>query len=378
MLFKEIQGNRKTKQNLKTIRKNNKVGHAYLFLGDQGSAKLAIAIAFASFLNCKKDKEDSCGTCSDCIKYSKLQHPDFHLVFPVLKNSKKKYQISDNYLNKFRETIIKNPYVSFGEWNEIISDETKSKQEPKIYKDEANKIKEKTALKNYEGKFRVFLLWLPEKMNRETSNKLLKLLEEPPKGTVFLLVSENTKEMLPTIISRTQIIKIKRFKTQEIIKQLQLEEKEFSRIEELNKITQGDISEIKNIIQNKEQANYFELFSEWMRLAYKMNITKLIPWIDKLSQSNKQNQELFCVYSISIIRECIMSNFYRTETVRNNNKEKTFIKKFTPFINAKNAYLIIKELEDVISGIKRNGNIKILFFNLSLKMEGLLKTKNMA
>lgn len=378
MLFKEIQGNRKIKQNLKTIRKNNKVGHAYLFLGDQGSAKLAIAIAFARLLNCKKDKEDSCGTCSDCIKYSKLQHPDFHLVFPVLKNSKKKHQISDNYLNEFREIIIKNPYVSFSEWNQIISNETKSKQEPKIYKDEANKIKEKTRLKNYEGKFRVFLLWFPEKMNRETSNKLLKLLEEPPKGTVFLLVSENTKEILPTIVSRTQIIKIKRFKTQEIIKQLQLEEKESSRIEELNKITQGDISEIKNIIQNKEQENYFELFSEWMRLAYKMNITKLIPWINKLSQSNKQNQELFCVYSISIIRECIMSSFYRTETVRNNDKEKTFIKKFTPFINAKNAHLIVKELEDVIGGIKRNGNVKILFFNLSLKMEGLLKIKNMA
>ena len=378
MLFKEIQGNRKIKQNLKTIRKNNKVGHAYLFLGDQGSAKLAIAIAFARFLNCKKDKEDSCGTCSDCIKYSKLQHPDFHLVFPVLKNSKKKHQISDNYLNEFRETIIKNPYVSFSEWNEIISNETKSKQEPKIYKDEANKIKEKTRLKNYEGKFRVFLLWFPEKMNRETSNKLLKLLEEPPNGTVFLLVSENTKEILPTIVSRTQIIKIKRFKTQEIIKQLQLEEKESSRIEDLNKITQGDISEIKNIIQNKQQENYFELFSEWMRLAYKMNITKLIPWINKLSQSNKQNQELFCVYSISIIRECIMSSFYRTETIRKKDKEKTFIKKFTPFINAKNAYLIVKELEDVIVGIKRNGNVKILFFNLSLKMEGLLKTKNMA
>lgn len=374
MLFKEIEGNIQIKQNLKKIRKTNQVGHAYLFLGGQGSAKLALALAFARIINCTSDKEDSCLKCSSCIKYSTLKHPDLHLIFPVLKDSKKKRQISDNYLNKFRGEVIKNPYLSYSDWNKTMSVDIKTKQEPKIYKDEANNIKNKTTLKKNEAEFRVFLIWFPEKMNLETSNKLLKLLEEPPKGTVFLLVSENTNNILPTLISRTQLIKIKRFNTHEIIKQLQLEEKDFSLAQELNTMTNGDLGQINKILQNKEETDYFELFSEWSRISYKMNIKQLIPWVDKISQRTKEQQKLFCSYSINIIRECIVLDFQQKETTRKREEEK-FIKNFKPFINTRNAVLIIKEFEDVIVGIKRNGNIKILFFNLSMKMESLLRTK---
>ena len=191
MLFKEIPGNNKIKMQLVAAVKKNRISHAQLFSGNSGSAKLALAFAYARYINCNnKSHEDSCGRCSSCLKYNSLSHPDLLLIFPVLKAGVTKTAVSDNFVGLWRDFILKNMYGSLSGWIDILGSEYKTAEKGSIYKDEAISIRKKLALKNFEAKYRVVLIWMPEQMNIEASNKLLKLFEEPPNGTIFLLVSE--------------------------------------------------------------------------------------------------------------------------------------------------------------------------------------------
>ena len=212
MFFKEIPGNNSVKKQLIGAVKNNRVSHAQLFSGNSGSAKLALAFAYARYLNCENNtNEDSCGKCSSCLKHNTLSHPDVHLIFPVLKIGGAKAVVSDNFVNEWRDFIMKNIYGSLNNWIDTFGIENKTGEKGSIYKDEAISIRKKLALKNFEASYRVVLIWMPERINRDASNKLLKLFEEPPFGTIFLLVSESPNALLPTMASRLQKIKIKNF-----------------------------------------------------------------------------------------------------------------------------------------------------------------------
>ena len=190
MLFKEIIGNDLVKSQLIEAVNNNRVSHAQLFFGKSGNAKLALAFAYAQFLNCKKKKEkDSCGECSSCVKYNNFSHPDLHLVFPILKIGSVKNPTSNTFVKEWREFVKENIYGSLNDWIDSFGSENKAGQQGAIYKDESTSIHNKLSLKNYEAPYRVVLIWMPERMNLEVSNKLLKLFEEPPKGTIFLLVA---------------------------------------------------------------------------------------------------------------------------------------------------------------------------------------------
>jgi len=377
MLFKEIIGNREVKNQLIASVNNNRVSHAQLFLGKSGCAKLALAIAYAQFLNCNnKLKDDSCGNCSSCLKYKNLSHPDLHLVFPVLKVNSIKTPTSDNFANQWREIFARNPYLSLSDWIDSFGTENKTGQQGSIYKDEAISIHKKLSLKNYEADYRVVLIWMPEQMNLETSNKLLKLLEEPPKGTLFLLVSENSGKLLNTITSRLQTVKVADFSTNNIMEYFGSEKLNIEKAKQLKNLMDADLGKIIQLLNNEaEMTDFFESFSDWMRLTYKMNIQGISKWVDGISTMGRKHQILFISYAIKMMRECLIFNFANQSLLKTNQKEFEFIGKFSPFIHEENSILIVEKLEKTIKAIQRNANAKILFFELSLQMVKYLKLK---
>ena len=375
MLFKDIIGNNAVKKQLTEAVKNNRISHAQLFFGKSGSAKLALALAYSQYLNCEnKIENDSCGRCSSCLKFSNLSHPDLHLIFPILKVNGVKTPTSDSFVNNWRELILSNQYVSINDWIDSFGADNKTGKQGSIYIDEAASIQRKLSLKNYEAEYRVVLIWMPERMNLTVANKLLKLLEEPPKGTIFILVSEDANNLLPTIISRLQTLKIPDFNTEDIAHYfggITLE-----KAKQLKNITDADLGKMIKIQQDSEGILYlFEEFSAWMRLAYKMDVCGISIWVDKISTTGRKHQKLFLSYAIKMIRECLILNFANSSLLKTNEKEHTFISKFSPFIHEENSVMIVEELEKSIKSINRNANAKILFFELSLKMVKFLKVK---
>ena len=375
MLFKDILGNNAEKKQLTEAVKNNRISHAQLFSGKSGSAKLALALAYSQYLNCEnKIENDSCGSCSSCLKFSNLSHPDLHLIFPVLKVNGVKNPTSDSFVNQWRELILSNQYISINDWIDSFGTENKTGQQGSIYIDEAASIQRKLSLKNYEAKYRVVLIWMPERMNLTVANKLLKLLEEPPKGTIFILVSEDANNLLPTIISRLQALKISDFNPEDIVHYfggITLE-----KAKQLKNITDADLGKMIKIQQDSEgMLDLFEEFSAWMRLAYKMDVGGVSKWVDKISTMGRKHQKLFLSYAIKMMRECLILNFANSSLLKTNEKEHAFIRKFAPFIHEKNSVMIVEELEKSIKSINRNANAKILFFELSLKMVKFLKVK---
>ena len=375
VLFKEIPGNKIVKKELIKSVKKDRIAHAQLFLGKSGNAKLALAIAFAQFLNCEKRGEtDSCNSCHSCLMYNSLSHPDLHLIFPVLKINKIKNPVSDNFISQWREIVLDNPYLSPTDWYKYFDAENK---QGAIYTHEAEQLQKKVALKNYESVYRVILIWMPEKMNLTCANKLLKLIEEPPKGTFFLMASENFEKLLPTITSRMQIVKTKPFSTEEITSFLQTQKgvtKEKSLA--IAAIANGNINKAINLSQSEiEENSPLKDFQKWMQICYKVNLSELVSWTDNTAKKGRENQKEFLQYALKIIRACLISNANNQKILKLEKQEENFVSNFAPFIHGKNSVSIFERLEKSIYGIERNANPKILFYELSIQMMRLLKVK---
>ena len=377
MLFKEIIGNNSVKKQLIEAVRNNRISHAQLFSGKSGSAKLALALAYAQFLNCEnRTTVDSCGICSSCLKFNNLSHPDLHLVIPVLKTKEVQKPVSDHFIRKWRDFITNNYYGSLNGWIDSFGTENKTGQQGTIYKDEANNIHKKLSLKNYEAEYRVVLIWMPERMNLEVSNKLLKLFEEPPKGTIFLLITENTNQLLLTIISRLQSIKIADFTAEDIVNHFGEQALSLEKAKQLRNLTNADLGKITQILEDKEgELDLFSDFSVWMRLTYKMDVQGISKWVDNLSLKGRKQQNLFLSYAIKMVRECLIYNFASDTLLKTNENEFAFLTKFSPFIHEENSVMITEKLEESIKAINRNANAKILFFELSLQMVKFLRLK---
>ena len=377
MFFKEIPGNNKIKKELIKGVKTNRISHAQLFSGNNGSGKLALAFAYARYLNCiEKLNEDSCGKCTSCIKYNTLSHPDLHLIFPVLKIGGVKTAVSDDFINKWREFILKNVYGSLNDWVDTFGAENKTGEGGFIYKDEAVSLHKKLSLKNFEAVYRIVLIWMPEQMDIKTSNKLLKILEEPPKGTVFLVVSEKPNKLLPTIVSRLQKTRIKDFTIDDLVCFFKNDKISVKTIKQLKNTVGPDLGKISLLLEKGvEEADLFYNFSSWMRFAYKIDVVNISKWVDSISEMGRKHQKIFLSYSIKMIRECIIFNYANKHLLNANEKEIIFISKFAPFIHEQNSVLIIEELEKAIHSTKRNANAKILFFSLSLQLAKYLKVK---
>ena len=373
MRFKEIPGHEKTKSHLINEVKKNRVSHAQMFIGPSGVGKLPLAMAFSQFLLCENPKRgDSCGECQSCKQAAGFNHPDIHYVFPIVKSAKDKVSISDDRKKEWIEKIQKDPFFDLHGWLHHLDELGKN---PQIGVDESKSINQKLALKAYSNKYKIMIIWLPELMNNQAANKLLKLLEEPPEKTLFLLVSDQQDKLLPTIISRTQFLKVNALDTETIEKYLV----KHNRIEadvahSLAGLSQGNLVEAIQFAQgNKEAHVLFELFVRLMRTAYAANALDLISISEELAMLDRETQRSFLKYGMHIFRESIILNYLKGDLINLRNEERSFLDKFARFINNKNIYELMDEFNTAHYQIGRNANAKILFTDLTIKLTKLVK-----
>ena len=374
MYFRDVIGQEEAKQRLIQEAREGRIPHARLFCGPEGIGKLPLAIAYARYLSCSNPGEsDACGICPNCVKYNKLAHPDLHFVFPVIKK-KNKDTVSDDYIAEWREFISSTPYFNLNMWLKEMGAEN---QQALIYVKESDEIYRKLNLKSSQGGYKVMIIWLPEKMNIECSNKLLKLLEEPPSQTVFLLVSEEPDLLLTTIQSRTQRFNLYGIEDDEIaeklIQQYGLSEKDATNIARLS--GGNFLKALDTIHLNEENEWFFELFVSLMRLSYQRKIREMKQWSETLASIGRERQKQFLLYSQRMIRENFIYNFHDSSLNYLSEEEQKFSNRFAPFVNERNVMGIMDELSEAQRHIEQNVNAKMVFFDFALKMIVLLVQK---
>lgn len=373
MYFKDIIGQDSVINLLRTAVVEGRVPHAQLICGGEGVGKLSVAIAYARYLCCThRNGEDACGECPSCKKFDKLVHPDLHFAFPIYKKDSSKTPRSDDFIDKWRQAVAENPYMNLNQWMDHIGTEN---QQGLIYASQSEEIIRKLTLKSSEGGYKVMIIWMAEKMNGECSNKLLKMIEEPPTQTLFLLVSENPDLLLPTIQSRVQRLTLR-----------PIEEKTIARaLSEKYGLVESDAQQIAhasagNWLQAMEAIHlgnrskeYIELFMTLMRKSYARDLKGMRQWADTAASLGREPQKNFLIYCQRMIRESFICNFHRPEINYMNADETNFTSRFAPFVNEKNIFGIMDELSEAQRHIEQNVNAKMVFFDLSLKMIMLLK-----
>lgn len=374
MLFKEIVGQAEVKKRLVHSVQENRVSHAQLFLGAEGSGALPLAIAYTQYILCKTRREgDSCGICASCVKTGKLVHPDVHFVYPIAikKNESEK---STDVVTEWREAFLQNPYLNLSNWFSHLDAENK---QPIIGVEESGEILRKLSLTTYEGEFKVMIIWMPEKMNAAAANKLLKILEEPPDKTLFILVSENEEALLRTICSRTQLIKVNRIADEEIKKAL-MENRRLSAADasKIAYLADGNYNAALNLTEEGPGENlHLQKFREWMRMVFKADIVSVIGWVEEIANARvgRENQKAFLLYGLNILRECLVGMYGHSKLLRVNGEELDFVQKLSTRLDGDICKQLADELNEAIIHIERNGSGKLIFTDLSLKCMRMVK-----
>lgn len=375
MQFQQVIGQQQVKQRLIHAVKENRVSHAQLFVGPEGSGNLAMAIAYAQYLVCEKPGDvDSCGSCSACIKMNKLIHPDVMFSYPVAPKEKISKPKSSDYAEEWRKAVIQNPYFNFNDWVEFLDVENK---QGLIREEECSDIIRRLSLKSFEGGYKIIIMWLPEKLFYAAAPKLLKIIEEPPDKTIFILVAENQEQIIATITSRTQLIKINRIDDRDMLENLvskhQLQRDAAKKIVHR---ADGNYREALLLLGNDpEEGDDAKLFLHWMRNCLKANVSGISEFSESMTRVGREKQKMFLQTSLHIARECLMMNYADQSMVRFEGEELESFKKFAPFINKNNAEQFLEELNKAHFHLERNANTKILFTDLSFKMNRLLHLK---
>ncbi len=370
MLFREIIGQQVVKERLIRSVKEGRISHAQLFLGPQGSGSLALAVAYAQYISCSnKQEDDSCGECPSCIKYNKLIHPDLHFVYPVALS--KNVRVSTDVAAIWRETFLDNPYITLFNWFEMMEAENK---QAVIGVEESGEILRKLSLTTYEADYKIMIIWQAEKMNPQAANKLLKIIEEPPEKTLFLLVCENEELLLRTIVSRTQRIKITKINDSDLIKVLvERHSISYEAAKATAHLTDGDYAEALLLINENESAGQNLLnFQKLMRASLKFDPKAIMGWIDEISEAGRERQKNFLNYALHVMRESLVLNYADSSIMKLGEEEQAFVKKFSPFIHANNIERFTEELNKAHYHMERNANPKILFMDLAFKFNELL------
>jgi DNA polymerase-3 subunit delta' len=375
MKFNQVIGQEGVTDKLRRSVTEERVSHAQIFAGPEGNGKFAIALAFAQYICCENPSDgDSCGICPSCAKYNKLIHPDLHFVFPVFKKNKTVDPISEHFLPEWREIVSKSPYFSLNQWLSFIGVEN---EQGLIYASEASEIIKKLSLKSYESDYKVMIIWLPEKMHNVTANKLLKMIEEPPEKTLFLLVSEEPDLILPTIMSRCQFVRIPSISSEAV--SLALSKKfDLPKIKADNfaSIARGNFVRAVNLVeQDEDRAKNLGRFIDLMRLSYARDVIGLNDWAEDISTSGREAQKRFLSFCLGQLRENLIMNLVKDETslVNMAPDESEFAKKFSRFITEFNIGSISSEMNLAYNHISANGNAKIIFLDLALRMIRLIR-----
>ena len=376
MLFKEIIGQQEVKQRLLHLVKDDRTPHALMLFGPPGVGKLALAVSLAQYLACgDRQENDSCGICPSCVKFSKLVHPDFHCIIPVMKTPKvAKDPVSDLFMEEWREAFLANPYLSESQWYEAIGAENK---QGVINKDESLQIIRKLAFKPYESLYRMLVIWLPEKMNQPAANKLLKMIEEPPEKTLIIMVSESTERILPTIMSRTQLLHVPPL-TELMIREglMQEESSDMQLVEDAVKRANGNFNlALQTLHQDESDKIYFDLFTTLMRLCYARNIIEINDWVDQAAGLGRERQKLLIDYSLRLLRENFMLHMNSEALNFMSHQENEFSVKFSPFIHEANIHSLVEAFSLAGNHIEANGNPRIILMDLSIRIIKLLMQK---
>ncbi|MBO5817016.1 MAG: DNA polymerase III subunit [Paludibacteraceae bacterium] len=381
MLFREIIGQEEVKRLLRQGVRDGRIAHAQLFTGEMGIGKLPLALAYAQYVNCPhRTEEDSCGKCPTCLQYQNLQHPDLHFAFPIVKSDTG--DVCDDFVDKFRSLILLQPYFDMNDWYRQMGIETK---QAIIYEKESSEIVRKLSLKSFGEGYKVMIIWQAERMNTECANKLLKLLEEPPQKTLFLLVSEHPDQLLTTILSRTQEIRVPRLGEETIKNALLANSENISdqMAADLAHIANGSyVAATKLLDQTKEQTQFFNDFVALMRNAWlvgqKKNygaLLELKKWSLTMADAKegREKQKAFLQYAQKQIRENYIYNFHCPQMNYQTEAERNFSTNFAPYIHDGNVEKMMLELGKAEQQIGQNGNAKIIFFDLCLQMIVMVK-----
>lgn len=381
MQFKDIIGQEEVKQRLRLSVLEGRVPHAQLFFGQSGVGKLSLAIAYSQYLACEhRSEDDSCGVCPSCLQYRKLQHPDLHFAFPIYKEKAGREAVCNDFIEQFRDIIIERQYFSQNDWYAYIGAENK---QGVIYEAESSEILKKLSLKAFGNGFKTMIIWLPEKMNIACANKLLKIIEEPPEKTLFILVTEEQDKLLPTILSRTQQIHIPNIEEEVIARHLRERDDELSAADALSlaHIANGSwLKAIKTLQANDENSTNLDMFISLMRNSWRVGVRKdyqalldLRDWSVKMAGLGREVQKSFLQYSLNQIRENYISNLSQPELNYQTTAEAKFSERFAPFINERNVEALLNLFTTVQQQIEQNGNGKIVFFDLCLQTIVLVK-----
>ena len=383
MLFKEIIGQEEVKRQLRASVREGRIPHAQLFSGISGIGKLQLALAYAQYLHCPhRTEEDSCGTCPTCLQFEKLQHPDLHFVFPIVKTDSA--DTCNDFLEPWREIVLNKHYFDLEEWHKALGVETKQSM---IYEKESGEILRKLSLKAYGDGYKVMIIWQPEKMNATSANKLLKLLEEPPVQTVFLMVSEHPEQLLATIQSRVQTIRVPRLETETIAEALRKKGIDATQANDIARIANGSyLAALKKADESEENQQELRDFIALFRDAYTVGVLKdpikkyeslkrLRQWSLDMADAKvgRERQKHFLQYAQQQVRENYIRNVGQPDLNYQMEGERAFSNKFAPFIHNGNVEAIMNQLDLAERQIEQNGNAKIIFFDLCLQMIVLIK-----
>lgn len=375
MRFSDIPGLPDTKTHLIHSVNNDHLAHALLFNGREGGAGLAMALAFATYLNCTdKQPEDSCGRCASCVKNDKFIHPDLHFAFPVSSTKKVsgKDVVSKSFLSEWRSFLADRPFGTVRDWSRHFGGEDRQLN---ISKEESRHVIRDLSLKSFEGEFKIMLIWLPEFMHTSSANGILKILEEPPEKTVFILVSEDAEKLLTTILSRTQQFRIPPFTDENLA--VILEEThgvDESRARQLAHMADGSLARAVELLSEVEDDSN-ELFREWMRHCYTVDLTEMVGWSDKFQQMKKMGQKNMLQYGLAMMRETLLQCTHAETLSRLHGEEQQFVKNFVKVMDADKVSAVTEQLNTAFYHLERNANPKITFLDLSLKVARILRAK---
>lgn len=375
MKFSNVIGQEVAKSHLERLIVEGRMPHALLLCGPVGSGKLPLALAAASSLLCTgraADSAEPCGTCAGCRMTRKLAHPDLHFVFPVItRPGSSGHPTSDLYLKEWRELLLSSPYFDEATWLEAMGVKN---QQMIIYEAESDEIRRKLSLVASQGSYRVVVVWRPELMNLSAANKLLKLLEEPPAQTVFLMASEEPERLLPTIVSRTQRLTLPPLSQEELTTALMerngLEEREARRVARLS--GGSYVNALEQLQVDDDRATFFDLFVMLMRLAYGRRIKDLRDWAEQVAGWGRERQKRFLEYCQQQVRENFVYNFHVPTLNYETPEEAAFSTNFARFVNERNVIGIMQELSLAQRDVERNVNPRMVFFDFCLKLIVLL------
>jgi DNA polymerase-3 subunit delta' len=385
MLFSEILDQKHIKSHLTTSVDNGRIAHAQLFVGPEGSGTLPMALAYAQYMLCKNRNSENTGGNEACnLKFKNYSHPDLHFAFPVTTSDKVKSKpVSNFYLEEWRQLLDQQPYGNLFDWYKLLGTDNKQGQ---IGVDEAFEIVKSLSLKSYEGGYKVMIIWMAEKMNTACANKLLKLIEEPPEQTIFILIAEDEEQIINTIRSRCQVLHFPPL-AEDVISAALVRNYHIEASIAIKIAHQADGNYNKAcdlIYQDSEDIQFEKWFVFWIRSAFKAKGNKgaihdLISWSEEIAKTGRETQKKFLGFCLSYFRQALLLNYKAEELVYLEPKSEDFkLEKFAPFIHEANIMDISQELQDAIYHIERNGNSKIILTDLSIKLTRLLHKKSQA